>query len=80
MIKVEAYNRMGKAKPEAIEVIRFSDEDKPTEAPKSFRVIQIRDEKSAKLTWEPVSPFSLNGHFKDNQILISIYFSKEFNY
>jgi hypothetical protein len=79
-IKVEAYNRMGKAKPEAIEVIGFSDEDKPTEAPKSFRVIQIRDEKSAKLTWEPVSLFSLNGHFKGNQTLISIYFSKEFNY
>jgi hypothetical protein len=69
-IKVEAYNSLGKANLEAKEMIGFSDEDKPTDAPTNFRVIQIRDGKSAKLMWEPVSPLSLNGHFKGNQTLI----------
>jgi neuronal cell adhesion protein len=63
-IKVEAYNSHGKGRPEAVEVIGYSDEDKPTDAPQNLRVVELRDGRSATLSRDPVDPLTTNGHFK----------------
>ncbi|GFQ74968.1 neuroglian [Trichonephila clavata] len=66
-IKVEAHNRRGQA-PVPPEVIGYSGEDVPKEAPLNFRLLHIRDAKSAVFEWNPVSPDSLYGHFRGYKI------------
>ncbi|KAG8193026.1 hypothetical protein JTE90_028143 [Oedothorax gibbosus] len=66
-IKVEAHNRQGQA-PEPPEVIGYSGEDVPREAPLNFHRLHIRDAKSAVFVWDPVSPDSLFGHFRGYKI------------
>ncbi|XP_054168536.1 neuroglian-like isoform X2 [Oppia nitens] len=67
-IKVEAHNRKGQAHIQATEVIGWSGEDKPMQPPMNFRLIEIRDAKSALFSWDPVSPDSVRGHFKGYKI------------
>ncbi|XP_022649065.1 neuroglian-like [Varroa jacobsoni] len=67
-IKVEAHNRKGAAHTHAVEVIGYSGEDKPSEVPQEFRLIRVEDAKSAEFRWRPVSPDSVNGHFKGYKI------------
>ncbi|RWS15378.1 neuronal cell adhesion molecule-like protein [Dinothrombium tinctorium] len=63
-IKVEAHNRKGPAHTVATEVIGYSGEDKPLEAPQDFRLEGIKSAKAAEFSWNPVSPESIRGHFR----------------
>lgn len=67
-IKVVAINEMGEANVAANEFIGYSGEDKPLEAPKNFTVLQVTGSDSAILTWNPVAPESVRGHFKGYKI------------
>ncbi|CAG2170320.1 unnamed protein product, partial [Oppiella nova] len=70
LIRVEAHNSLGGAPVEAKEVIGFSDEDRPSEAPKLLSIVEKIDGKSARLSWEAVPPMSLNGHFKGYKVQV----------
>lgn len=67
-IKVVAINEMGESNTAAREVIGYSGEDKPTEAPTNFTMLQVTGSTSAVLSWTPVSPESVKGHFKGYKI------------
>lgn len=67
-IKVEAHNRRGQAKVPAEEVIGYSGEDVPTEAPSNFKWLYIIFAKTAFFIWNPVSPDTLRGHFRGYKI------------
>lgn len=67
-IKVVALNELGQANVTPNEVIGYSGEDKPTEVPGNFTVIQVTGADSAVLGWNPVSPESVRGHFKGYKI------------
>jgi hypothetical protein len=67
-IKVEAHNKRGQAHIQATEVIGYSGEDKPTQAVNNFRLIEMRDAKSALFGWNGVSPESVRGHFRGYKI------------
>lgn len=67
-IKVEAHNRRGQAHMVATEVLGYSGEDRPSAAPRLFRLLETRDSKSALFEWDPVPPHTINGHFKGYKI------------
>ncbi|XP_069981771.1 neuroglian isoform X2 [Penaeus vannamei] len=67
-IKVEAHNEKGQAHVAAPEVLGWSGEDVPTEAPRNLSLIELRDATTALLAWEPVSNSSIRGHFKGYKI------------
>lgn len=67
-IKVVAINELGESNTAAKEVIGYSGEDKPTEAPTNFTMLQVTGSTSAILSWTPVSPESVKGHFKGYKI------------
>ncbi|XP_060537044.1 neuroglian isoform X2 [Cylas formicarius] len=67
-IKVEALNDEGVANVAPQEVIGFSGESEPTEAPKNFTVLNVQGPTIALLSWIPVSLDSVNGHFKGYKI------------
>ncbi|KAH8032601.1 hypothetical protein HPB51_026054 [Rhipicephalus microplus] len=67
-IKVEAYNRLGQANTLATEFIGYSGEDVPLAAPKEFRLVEIRDGRTAVFSWSPVSQESVRGHFRGYKI------------
>lgn len=62
-LKVEAHNKRGQAHMVATEVRGYSGEDRPSAAPRNFRLIEVKDSKSALFTWEPVHESTLNGRF-----------------
>lgn len=67
-IKVEAHNRKGPANISPLEVIGWSSEAKPLNAPQNFKLSEVRDHKSALMTWDPVDPNSIRGHFQGYKI------------
>ena len=67
-IKVEAHNRKGQAHVVPSEVIGYSGEDKPTQAPKNFQLLRVIDATTAEFSWEPVAQDSIHGHFKGYKI------------
>uniref|UniRef100_T1JDB9 Neuronal cell adhesion molecule n=1 Tax=Strigamia maritima TaxID=126957 RepID=T1JDB9_STRMM len=67
-IKVEALNKMGQANMAAVEVIGWSGEDTPLESPHNFTLVRVVDGNTADLSWEPVHPDSVRGHFKGYKI------------
>ncbi|XP_035227979.1 neuroglian-like isoform X2 [Stegodyphus dumicola] len=67
-IKVEAHNSKGQAHTAATEVIGYSGEDVPLEAPKNFNRMYVKDARSAMFSWDPVSPESVRGHFRGYKI------------
>jgi len=67
-IKVVAHNRKGQANVAAQEVIGYSGEAEPSEAPANFTMIEVIGPRSALVSWEPVRPDSINGHFKGYKI------------
>ncbi|KAL7648874.1 UNVERIFIED_CONTAM: hypothetical protein RMT77_000794 [Armadillidium vulgare] len=67
-IKVEAHNEKGVAQVAAAEVIGYSGEDTPLEAPTNLTLIKIKDATTAWLSWEPVANESIRGHFKGYKI------------
>lgn len=67
-IKVVAINERGEANVAPMEVIGYSGEDVPTQAPTNFTLVQVTASTSALLSWNPVSPESIRGHFKGYKI------------
>ncbi|XP_076310112.1 neuroglian-like [Tachypleus tridentatus] len=67
-IKVEAHNSLGNAKITAPEVIGYSGEDVPLEAPQNFQLLMILDGRRAKFAWNAVSSTSIRGHFKGYKV------------
>lgn len=67
-IKVIAINAKGESNVAAQEIIGYSGEDRPLEAPTNFTLLQITDSVSAVFSWNPVSEESIRGHFKGYKI------------
>lgn len=67
-IKVVAINEMGESNMAAKEVIGYSGEDRPTQAPTNFTMLQVTGSTSAVLSWNPVPIESVRGHFKGYKI------------
>lgn len=67
-IKVVAINEMGESNMAAKEVIGYSGEDTPTDFPLNFTMLQVTGSTSAVLSWNPVPPESVRGHFKGYKI------------
>ena len=67
-IKVVAHNQKGEANVAAQEVVGFSGEAEPGEAPTNFTLREVIGPRSALVSWDPVNPESINGHFKGYKI------------
>jgi len=67
-LKVVAHNQRGEANIAAQEVIGYSGESEPSEAPKLFTLREVMGPRSALVSWEPVSKESLSGEFKGYKI------------
>ncbi|XP_073993820.1 neuroglian isoform X3 [Rhodnius prolixus] len=67
-IKVVAINELGEANVSPTEVVGYSGEDFPTDAPTNLTLVQVTSSTSALLSWAPVSPASVRGHFKGYKI------------
>lgn len=67
-IKVIAGNREGESNAAAPEIIGYSGEDIPLQAPSNFTMIQTTASTSAVLSWNPVPLESIRGHFKGYKI------------
>ncbi|RVE47838.1 hypothetical protein evm_007469 [Chilo suppressalis] len=67
-IKVVAVNSKGTSNVTPVEVIGWSGEDVPMQAPSNFTLVQVTSGTSALLSWNPVSPESVRGHFKGYKI------------
>lgn len=67
-IKVVAINQFGESNVAAEEVIGYSGEDRPTQAPSNFTMVQVTGSTSAILSWNPVPIESINGHFKGYKV------------
>ena len=67
-IKVIAHNQKGEANVAAEEIIGYSGEDKPKEAPTNFAIERVEGPRSAFVSWNPVSPDSIRGDFKGYKI------------
>lgn len=67
-IKVEAHNSRGQSLLQANEIIGWSGENRPTDAPKNLINIPPVESKSSIFKWEPVSLESIRGHFKGYKI------------
>lgn len=68
IIKVIAINEKGESNVSPQEVIGYSGEDVPTEAPTNFTVLEVSSATSALFNWNPVPPSSVRGHFKGYKI------------
>ncbi|RWS01994.1 Neuroglian-like protein [Dinothrombium tinctorium] len=67
-IQKEAHNKKGQAHTVATEVIGFSGEARPSQAPRNFLIRVPIEAKSALFVWDPVPDSSINGHFKGYKI------------
>ena len=61
---VVAFNQVGEANVAAREVVGYSGEDVPLEAPSNFTLKRIEDATSAIFSWNPVSLDSIQGKQK----------------
>lgn len=67
-IKVVAQNRKGEANVTPEEVIGYSGEDIPAEAPPGFKLLEVVGPRSALVSWEEVAKESVRGDFKGYKI------------
>lgn len=67
-IKVIAMNELGEADVSPKEVVGYSGESEPEQAPTNFTVLQVEGPNTALLSWNPVDPESVHGHFKGYKI------------
>ncbi|XP_047520438.1 neuroglian isoform X2 [Pieris napi] len=67
-IKVIAVNSKGTSNVAPVEVIGWSGEDTPLQAPANFSLVQVTTGTTALLSWNPVSAETLRGHFKGYKI------------
>lgn len=66
--QVIAGNSKGQANVAPVEVIGWSGEDMPLQAPTNFSLVQIITGTTALLNWNPVPAESVRGHFKGYKI------------
>nr|XP_032528918.1 neuroglian isoform X2 [Danaus plexippus plexippus] len=67
-IKVIAVNSKGTSNVAPVEVIGWSGEDTPLQAPTNFTLVQVTTGTTALLSWNPVPAESVRGHFKGYKI------------
>ena len=67
-IKVVSENKKGQANVAAEEVIGYSGEAEPTQAPSKFELRQVVGPRSAIMSWEAIDPTTINGEFKGYKI------------
>lgn len=67
-IKVIAINEKGEANVAPKEVVGYSGEDVPLQAPANFTLVQVTASTSALLSWNPVPPETVRGHFKGYKV------------
>ncbi|KAF9816679.1 hypothetical protein SFRURICE_018559 [Spodoptera frugiperda] len=67
-VKVTAVNYKGTSNVTPVEVIGWSGEDIPMQAPQNFTLVQVTTGTTALLNWNPVPPESVRGHFKGYKI------------
>ncbi|XP_068626335.1 neuroglian isoform X1 [Battus philenor] len=67
-IKVIAVNSKGTSNVAPVEVIGWSGEDTPLQAPTNFSLVQVTTGTTALLSWNPVPAESVRGHFKGYKI------------
>lgn len=67
-IKVVAKNELGDANVSPKEVIGYSGEDQPLQAPTNFTLVVVQSATTALLSWNPVPLESVRGHFKGYKI------------
>lgn len=67
-IKVIAMNELGEANVSPKEVIGYSGENEPLQAPSNFTLVQIQSATTAWLSWNPVPLDSVRGHFRGYKI------------
>ncbi|VVD05769.1 unnamed protein product [Leptidea sinapis] len=65
---VVAVNSKGTSNVAPVEVIGWSGEDTPQQPPANFSLVQVTSGTTALLSWNPVSPESVRGHFKGYKI------------
>lgn len=63
-----AHNEKGEANVAAEEVVGYSGEDIPADAPTNFTLREVIGPRSAVVSWDPVSPESVRGDFKGYKI------------
>lgn len=67
-VQVTAVNYKGTSNVTPVEVIGWSGEDTPLQAPANFTLIQVTTGTTALLNWESVPPETVRGHFKGYKI------------
>lgn len=67
-IKVVAVNKKGEANVAPKEVVGYSGEDVPQEAPLNFTLVEVTSATDALLSWQAVNPESVRGHFKGYKV------------
>ncbi|KAL0850772.1 hypothetical protein ABMA28_006704 [Loxostege sticticalis] len=67
-LKVIAVNSKGTSNVTPVEVIGWSGEDVPLQAPSNFTLLQVTTGTTALLSWNPVPPETVRGHFKGYKI------------
>ncbi|XP_025162697.1 neuroglian isoform X2 [Harpegnathos saltator] len=67
-IKVGAINERGESKAMPVEVIGYSGEDVPLQAPGNFTLNQVKSSTTALLSWSPVSEESVRGELQGYKI------------
>ncbi|XP_046622366.1 neuroglian isoform X1 [Neodiprion virginianus] len=67
-IKVVAINEKGECRQQPTEVIGYSGEDVPQQAPGNFTLLEVIGSTSASLSWNPVPEESIRGEFKGYKI------------
>lgn len=63
-----AVNSKGTSNVTPVEVIGWSGEDVPLQAPSNFTLLQVTTGTTALLSWNPVPPETVRGHFKGYKI------------
>lgn len=67
-IKVIAVNDVGEANVSPKEVIGFSGENEPLQAPTNFTLVELQGATTAWVSWNPVPISSIRGQFKGYKI------------
>ncbi|XP_050520545.1 neuroglian isoform X2 [Daktulosphaira vitifoliae] len=67
-VKIVASNEKGESNVPQQEIIGYSGEDVPQETPQNLTIRNVTGSRSAILSWDPVSPESVKGHFKGYKI------------
>lgn len=73
-VQVRAVNSEGSSLTDPDTILGYSGEDVPQTPPSDFHISDLRNFSSVKLSWKPVDPSTVRGHFKGYKI---VYWVKE---